>query len=265
MRIFLTSIGLALLSLSGCDNSALIDKLMPKEEAQFAKEYIALYPQGKIDEILQKSDPNALNAQNVDVLKQIAGFFPPEKPIEIKLLGSNTIKSSSGAAYNFAFQYHYPSKWLQVDVGLTKAHGQLLATGIYVQPLNESLEVSNKFSLQDKTWKHYSMFGTAITLPLFVLYALVLCIRTPIPKRKWLWIIFILIGVPTLSLNWTTGEFWLDPLRFLLFSAAYWMPSPSAAVIIQISLPIGAIVFLYKRKKLVEPLPNKTPNNPAYH
>lgn len=199
------------------------------------------------------------------MLKQIARFFPLEKPIEIKLLGSNTIKSSTGTAYRLTFQYHYPNKWLGVDVALNKANGQLLTTGIYVQPLNESLETSNEFSWQGKSFKHYLMFGAAIALPLFVLYALVLCIRTPIPKRKWLWIIFVLIGIPSLSFNWTTGEFWLDPLRFLLFSAAYWRPSPAAAVIIQISLPIGAVIFLYKRKKLVAPPQDITTDNPAYH
>ena len=34
----------------------------------------------------------------------------------------------------------------------------------------------------------------AILIPVFTLCALVLCIRTKMEKRKWLWIIFIIIG-----------------------------------------------------------------------
>jgi asparagine N-glycosylation enzyme membrane subunit Stt3 len=70
-------------------------------------------------------------------------------------------------------------------------------------------------------------------------------------RRKWLWILFILFGFGKLSINWTTGQWGVMVLAAQLFSAsaaaAYFGPW-----IVSVSLPVGAVLFLIKRRRLEE-------------
>ncbi len=85
-----------------------------------------------------------------------------------------------------------------------------------------------------------------------ILASLILRIRTKIGKRKWLWIVFIPFGFGRLSFNWTTGRVLFNPLsvHFQLLGAAAVKHGLYAPWIISISVPLGAIVFLIRRKRL---------------
>ncbi len=89
-----------------------------------------------------------------------------------------------------------------------------------------------------------------IAVPLFTLYALVLCIRMRM-TRKWLWILFILLGVTTLRLNWSTGEMGLQPLSVQLLGASFSRSGLVAPWIFGVSFPLGAVFFLRKRRALL--------------
>lgn len=95
------------------------------------------------------------------------------------------------------------------------------------------------------------MLFLAILVPLFTLYALILCIRTKIEKKKWLWVIFVLAGIASFSVDWTTGQWRIVPLSFQLLGAGASAP-PYGPWVISVSLPLGAIIFLLKRKRLSE-------------
>jgi len=51
-----------------------------------------------------------------------------------------------------------------------------------------------------------------------------------------------------MSLNWTTGNIDFQPISVLLLGAAYWRTSLFAPVILSVSLPLGAVIFMLKRK-----------------
>jgi hypothetical protein len=68
-------------------------------------------------------------------------------------------------------------------------------------------------------------------------------------KRKWLWIIFILFGIGRITVNWTTNRWGFSPLSFLVFGSGAFA-QPFGAWMISISFPLGAIVFLLRRKTL---------------
>lgn len=90
-------------------------------------------------------------------------------------------------------------------------------------------------------------------MPLIVLYSLISCIRTPMQKGKWLWIIFILIGVCQFSLNWTTGQLNINPLSINLFGLGVFSSSQYAPIFISLGIPLGAIVYLVLWKMLKLP------------
>ena len=86
-----------------------------------------------------------------------------------------------------------------------------------------------------------------VGVPVFTLWVLVLCIRTKM-RRKILWSILILLGATTLTLNWTTGEMDFQLFSLHLPSARYYKAGIYAPWIFSVSFPLGAVMFLIKRR-----------------
>jgi hypothetical protein len=134
------------------------------------------------------------------------------------------------------------------QLAIEAGHVEATSVGFRVLPESASLETQNKFNLSGKGALQYGVLGAAITMAIFTLVVLVVCIRTKMKRRKWLWILFILFGFGKLSVNWATGQWGVMVLAAQLFSA-----SGTAAFfgpwIVSVSLPVGAVLFLINRRR----------------
>jgi hypothetical protein len=74
---------------------------------------------------------------------------------------------------------------------------------------------------------------------------------------EWLWMIFILIGIGRFPVNWTTGQWTFSPFYFLLFGAGSFA-QPYSAWLVSVAVPLGAILFLFRRKRLAVPVESQT-------
>jgi len=120
---------------------------------------------------------------------------------------------------------------------------------IRVNPIPKSLEEINAFTFSGTSFRHYLILLIAIGMPIFILYTIVLCIRTKM-KRKWLWIIFMLLGFGKYSFNWTSGLMGFMPIAIQLIPISAFKGGPYAPWIINISVTIGALSFYLKRRKV---------------
>lgn len=77
-----------------------------------------------------------------------------------------------------------------------------------------------------------------------ILTALISCINTDIGKYKWLWVIFIMFGLFGVDFNWAIQEFDYSLLSFRLFGVGWFKASCYSALVLNLSVPIGAISFL---------------------
>ncbi len=80
---------------------------------------------------------------------------------------------------------------------------------------------------------------------------MIICIRTPVAKRKWLWILFVLVGIGAIGVNWTTGQFSFRVATLNLLGAAAVSAGPHAPWFISVGFPLGAIMFWVKRRKFL--------------
>src|SRR6185369_8792069 len=88
-------------------------------------------------------------------------------------------------------------------------------------PLPDSLEVINQFGFRGMTWSKQIFLGACVLVPLFVLITLIVCVVSRV-RRRWLWIIFILLGCfVQFELNWSNGEWTAKPLAFSLLGAGF--------------------------------------------
>ena len=253
---------LCFLALTACDQDAMFDEVIQKfsaghdDEIAFAKDYIAKFPAHNFDGIDASLDPSLKNDQLHGTLKTMASFFPVGPATDIKLIGFNvsTFEDANGtrSQTDILFQYQFPDRWIVAEVVVKKTEKGFMVLGVHVSPLRDSLKNIHAFTMAGKPAANYAMLAATVVVPLFTLAVLVLCIRTPIPKRKWLWVVFILLGCfVTLKMNWTTGDTEFQLLSFQLLGASWMKSSPYNPNVLSVSFPLGAIVFLMRRKKLI--------------
>ena len=153
---------------------------------------------------------------------------------------------------NITYEYQYPNKWLLFNVATQKKGKIFTIIGFRLTPISDSLENLNRFTLHGKSPMQYLVLMWGCLTVLFILCALVLCVRTRIEKRKWLWILFILFGMGEVLVNWTTGQWSFSPLSFELFGFSGFS-NVYGPWIIKVSFPLGALIFLLRRRKLETP------------
>lgn len=224
-----------------------------REEVQFSKQFIALVQEQDFSAIEARLNPQTNTPDAKSVISQLATAYLNEKPQDIAVTGyhvfSTTGAEGSLERYDVTLEYQLPTKWLLAEIVLDRRDGKLTVAGFHIYPLPESLEVTNRFTLRDKPITDYVVLAIAIFDPILIVYTLVLCWRTPILKRKWLWIIFVLLGVVQFTVNWTTGALTVNLVSIQLLGAGFFRGSVYAPVFLSVSVPVGAIVFLIRRHR----------------
>jgi len=239
------------LGLVACNEDALIAKFTPHPEAEMAKQAMDDWRGGRI-KALRALLASSVQSKVTD--EQFVGWaadFPKGEPRSVKVVGATTDIQNGERRYNLTYEYEFDGKWLLATVVMLK-HGdeQAKITGLQAQVFNRSLEQMNAFTFRGKGGLHMLMLFLAVASPLVSIAACIVCIRTPIRRRKVLWALFTLVGVTTVHLNWTTGQIRFTPVSFQIFGASAFA-SPYGPWTLGVSLPLGAIVFFLRRKALM--------------
>lgn len=254
---FLRLLLLALVGIlaAACSQQDMLDKIAPQAESAYAQKVIAELRAGDYASVAQALAPQ-LRMPSIDKhLPKLAGLFPKGTPKTVKLVGAHTLSMSRAGGplktqYELTYEYEFPGSWVVAKLVLAKEQDHLEVIGIHIQPLARSLEETNAFTLAGKGALHWVFLLLAIAIPLFCVYAFIACVRMAGLKRKWWWALFTLIGVFTVSINWSTGELGVQPLSFLLLSAATF-GSTYSPWFVNVAFPIGAVCFLWRRHVLL--------------
>ncbi len=235
--------------LVGCDEAALMKKWTPPEAEANARSYVELLRQGKFESIERALDPSVTDSNVRDMFTKMAALFPAGDPESVKVVGAHTFHGQGYSRADITLEYQFPSKWLLVSIATQSKDNVSTVTGFHVNPMTDSLEDFYKFSLFGKSPGQYLVLICGVGALLFSLYVLVVCIRTTIGKAKWLWMLFILVGMVKLAINWTTGEFTFMLLAINLpcLSATHPLYGPWT---VAFYLPVGAALFMNYRRKL---------------
>jgi hypothetical protein len=241
---------LCLSLLAACSRDEMLQKFASPTEQAAARKYIDALRSHNFDDIEKVIDPSIADGLHGGMLAKMAAVFPEGTPTSVQLVGANRFSSGAdGTTLNLTYEYQFGIQYLLVNVATKTTSGVMTIVGFRVLPESASLETQNRFNLSGKSALQYGVLGAAIAAAVFTLVVLIVCIRTKMQRRKWLWILFILFGFGKLSINWTTAQWGVTVLAAQLLSA-----SSAAAFfgpwIVSVSLPIGAVVFLIHRRKL---------------
>lgn len=234
-------------SLAGCNEQLWIKKFTPEKESILAQRYLDDVRSGKFGPVQEAMDQK-YKADLQRVLPSMRALFPREAHRSVKVIGSQTTVGPSSTIYSLTYEYEYSKTWLIAQVVLQLDGQSTKIVGLHVAPLDRSIESVNGFNLSAKSPVHFIFLIAAVTILAFVVWTAIACWRTPIPKRKWLWMIFVLLGVGTATLNWTTGDVRVGVFSITFFGVGFMKPF-YGALMLQIGLPVGAAVFWLRRKK----------------
>lgn len=246
------------LPLAGCSQQfgeqfreSLFYRVVPKDKVDLAKGYVAALQGGKIGIVEDDLDPNYFDSDIETTLGKMTAIIPKEKPRSVRFTNANFLTSGNQNFYGIELEYEFSNTWIVANMVLeTKAgSNKTWIAGVHVVPLPQSLEETNAFRLKGKSPLHYVVLALAIFMPLFMLVTAIVAGFSPIPRWKWLWIIFILFGFGQFNLNWTTGATGLVPLSFEVLGAMYKQDGFTGPIIISFGIPVGAILFWIRRNK----------------
>jgi hypothetical protein len=242
------------------DYESEVEKLIaPMEEAQFVKKYFAHVQARDLEAVKIALDPKVVDATFPQKFDEMADIFPSETPKSIKFIGASTRIYDGILTTKISSEYEFSGRWVFASAFLQKKGSSFVLIGFDVQSSNESLKNRTQFEFWGQDVKHYVVLSIAMILLLLNIYALALCINTEMPKRKWLWIIFILVGFGTVEFNWLDGSLYYfgsyDGQKFNIISFKFPVVGFSQvlyqSLVITMTVPVGAIVFLLRRKKWI--------------
>lgn len=261
----------ALVVFSSCINEkALIQKFAPKDDDEFARKFIALVRQAQYTQADRMVDPAVTLATGPAPLTQFHQILDHGEPLAFEIVGANVgffrpwNGSESKRQTNLTYQIQFRDAWAVASFVIeSSSSGKYISTA-NLQPITNSLEVLNRFTLKNKSEMNYLFFAACILIPLFIAITIVICIRSRV-RFRWLWIVFILFAIMQFSLNWTTGEVAVRPVSILLLGASFFRAGLYAPLVFSFGIPAGAIVFLVLRPWLRskdEPAPIPTGPSP---
>jgi hypothetical protein len=243
-------IAFAALVLTGCfDQKAWIERFAPKDDDQFARQFLDSVRQARYDDAKRILGPGVLAQAGPDGLSQLHGILDQGEPIAVELIAVNTsfFKPWSGAPAkhesNLSYQLEFKGAWVLAAFAIESSGQDRKISGANFQPLTNSLEVINRFTLQNKSLLQFAFLGVCFAVPILVVIALAHCLFSRV-RRRWLWIIFILFGFAQFQMNWTTGQMAIRPFTVSLLGASFFRGGLYAPIIFAFGIPLGAILFL---------------------
>lgn len=222
-------------------------KFVSATEVQKAQQYIDALADGHVDVVASRLAPTLSPTK----LKEFPKYFPAGRRESSALIGFQVRFVNGLTDYNISFEERYPHSWVETFVNFADDPSGTVIAGAGVYPSARSLEDINALTVRGKSAQQLLFLILSVIVPTFVVLTITVAIRTPIRRRKWLWIVFVAVGFTSIQMNWTTGQMGYLLTAFSTLGGFIVRPSPYSPWILTISLPIGAIVFWIRRPALM--------------
>jgi hypothetical protein len=196
-------------------------------------------------------------------MAKLAAGLPNEAPKSIRLIGYRTTPNDGGAkSYFITYEFEFSQRWALMRLEWQRIEGKLRLNGFNIELLAAPVERINAFTFNGKGLINYLVICLAVIGPLLKVYALVRCLLARPLKWKLVWLAFILFGIGTFSVNWTTGDSHVAFLTFDFIGASI-VRAGYGPWIVSVSLPLGALVFLLRPGRKGASSPPAGPASPS--
>ena len=186
------------------------------------------------------------------MLELMSEIIPTENPTSSQFEGWwVNLDTSMGRTSGVTAKLEFKDRWLLVVASYSGNPNSLLATSYRAQGALKLRDGSSPFQATTNASLRYFNLAIAVATTLGSLAAAVLCLLTTGLKRKFLWAFASLFGISGFSFNSTTGDFLINFLAFGGLDGSWYWPDASVGPVLHIVVPVGAILFLFKRRHLL--------------
>jgi hypothetical protein len=249
MRVMKIMVTLAVLAMAGLVSACVNLKTDPAAEA-VAMAVLQAVRTGDEAALRSRLTPEASATVTSAQFKTLRAYAPPGKASRQRLIN---FFHQYGAQDTLTLRYEltFPGEGLLYDVRLKRPKdGAWRAEYFHMQRATDAQLKANRLSLNKPPGELAGLLLTALS-PLAMLAALVAVIRAPRFKRKWLWAIVALVGVGSVTLNWSTGQWGFQPIAVALIGAG---ASTQGFLgfypyFLKFALPVGAIAAFWRVAK----------------
>ena len=254
------------IALVACNGGGTPDwhRFVRAEDEDFARAYFDSVRFERIDYAVGELSPVLAGMTGVrDSLLALARYLPQGPLDSVHLIGASRFRSPSTDRSELAYEYHSARGWGVASIMVLNEEGRRSINGFHADSLPRPLEVTNAFTLRDKSFGHYLMIGLMVVSVVVGFGSAIVALFTPM-KRRWAWALLALVGAGTFAFNWTTGQGRLLLLNLLFFDAAFAKGGPAAPWVLQVAFPIGAVLTLrHVRSARHAPAPAPAPATEA--
>ena len=230
--------------------AALAQESGPADEA--VRRCIELMRRDEMAEARGCFAPGVLAANGDEMLKRAHAALQIGDPPEIQLVNWRFVKSDAGRTDSLVYHVRgaAQARLLLAQTREVEGAPRLVVFGWEPAPLD--LSERFPFTLDGVPPPYYALLLLAVATPILMIYAAILCF-TRKPRRRWLWLVFVLLGFGKLSVVWLPGPF--DPARIrilplsvqVLGSGIQKVPIYDPWVL-SVSFPLGAVLFLWRQR-----------------
>jgi len=239
-------------ALCGCSWQESLHKFAADEDT-FARGYLDLMRSGDRDRARALLDPPGRESASDEMFAKLRGVLDRGTPQEATLIGAQVVTDARTGVRRARLEYqlHDGSGFVLADFIIRRAASETVVETLHLEPLPGDLREIHRLRIGDKGALHWLMLLAVAGEIALMVYALVRCAMTPLRRRKWMWILFVLCGFGGLTFNWTNGAIDYRILNVQLFGIGFSKGGPYAPWLLSLSLPVGALVFLARRRHLV--------------
>jgi len=254
MRKLLILVTATLLFVSCGNINEISEDSVSKEVHEYAQNYLNRLWSGDIDYCYNQLSKQYQDKDSRKFLQETYTKLKDKKLVNSTIVKYTWLKrpfNDSGASYGINYEYEYNDTWVYYSFNLQEKNGKISILGLNISPFDDSLRAVHAFTLENKEVTHYIFLFWMILVPVFILLSAVFVFKTPL-RRRWLWLIFVLFGFVSIYLNWSTGEVGFQFLSFRLLGASFVKQGVVAPWIFSFSIPLGAVLFWFKRAEILK-------------
>ena len=235
--------------IAACSQKQLLEKVTWPEDRALAISALNDVERGDANALAIKLDPR-ITPRIRAVFPQMRSAFPPVHG-RATLVDGRYLQRLTGSGHwrraSLVYQISGDGRYAIAQFTIIRVGRSARITGFYVNRLSAPVSSLNRFTLAGKSLAQYAILLLAIAALAVTIAALIRLWRTTLFKRRWLWTIGCLLGLTMMSVNWTTGDVWFQPLYFTLFSAGA-ARAGLGPWVISVGIPVVALYVILARR-----------------
>ncbi len=237
------------LLVTACIQQSEVAPRVPKEVLSLAENYMDLMLKGESNKVKRMLSPEFSNEKSQVIVDKQAELLKKRELVSAQLIDYYPSGTEFGIRHQLTYQLQFKDGWVLSNILVDQVENMRLISGSRFKSTWLPVQEINKFTFEHKGWKHYAVIIWALVSIGLVAYAFWRLIWAKVP-RKWLWFMLIFVGIGTGVFNWTTGEMTLKVVSIHIPIVKMYQTALYTPYQLSLSLPLGAIAFLMRRKRL---------------